>query len=234
MCCGVFQDEIELLAPEARHIRVRKMLDIGLHDRPQVMRQTLQQAVDEIDGEDAIEAVVLVYGLCGLGTAGLKAGRHPLVITRAHDCMTLFLGSKERYAEIQAACPDCHYYTPGWNRARRVPGPERLAALRAELSARFDKEEVDYLVETEQALWDKKGHAICLDLGTAGAGEEEAYARRCADALGWSFEHITGDPGLLRDLLWGRWDDRRFQIIPPGSTLKHDATGVEIFKSSRP
>ena len=33
----------------------------------------------------------------------------------------MFLGSKEAYAAHQRSCPSCYYYTPGWNRARRVP-----------------------------------------------------------------------------------------------------------------
>jgi Protein of unknown function (DUF1638) len=122
--CSVFEDEIAQYTANAEHIIVRRKFDIGLHDRPDSMRVKLQAVVDEFDSRDDISAVVLVYGLCGRGTAGLRAGRHKLVITRAHDCMTLFMGSKERYAAKQAACPNCYFYTPGWNRARRVPGPE--------------------------------------------------------------------------------------------------------------
>lgn len=232
LMCSVFEAEIELLAAGAKHIVAQKKFDIGLHDRPESMRVTLQTAVDELDRCDDIEAVVLVYGLCGRGTAGLRAGRHRLIVPRAHDCMTLFLGSKERYAEKQAKCPNCYFYTPGWNRARRVPGPERLVALREELAKKFDAEEVDYLVETERALWAAHGHAVYLELGTSDAAKEADYARRCAEGLGWSFEHISGDPTLLRDLLWGRWDEARFQTIEPGQSLLH-SVNENIFKSGK-
>lgn len=228
--CSVFEDEIALLAADAAHIKTRLRFDIGLHDRPKTMRENLQAAVNEMDACEGIDAIVLVYGLCGLGTAGLQAGRHKLVISRAHDCMTLFLGSKERYAAKQAASPDCYFYTPGWNRARRVPGPERLAALRAELAKKFDADEVDYLVEAERSLWAAHGHAVYLELGTADAKAEADYARRCAEGLGWTFEHVTGDATLLRDLLWGSWDEERFQTIMPGQRLLH-AVNERIFKT---
>ncbi|MFT3870741.1 MAG: DUF1638 domain-containing protein [Nibricoccus sp.] len=228
--CSVFEDEIALLAKDALHVKLRQRFDIGLHDRPAAMRETLQSAVDKVDEHDNIEAIVLVYGLCGLGTAGLRAGRHKLVIARAHDCMTLFMGSKERYADIQAATPDSYFYTPGWNRARRVPGQERLAALREELSKKYDADTVDYLVEAERELWAKHGHAIYLELGTSSAEAEAEYAQRCADGLGWSFERISGDPALMRDLLWGRWDAKRFQIVEPGDSLQH-SVDASIFKS---
>ncbi|MFT3781332.1 MAG: DUF1638 domain-containing protein [Nibricoccus sp.] len=231
IACSVFEDEIALHAKGADHIVVRVDFDIGLHDRPNVMRAKLQEAIFALDDRNDIEAVILLYGLCGRGTSGLRAGRHKLVIARAHDCMALFLGSKERFAEKQAACPNCYFYTPGWNRARRVPGPERLVALREELAKRFDPEEVDFLVESERALWAAHGHAVYLALGTANAQSEEAYARKCAEGLGWSFEAIAGDATLLKDLLWGRWDEVRFQVVAPGATLQHSVDQA-IFKTS--
>ena len=91
---------------------------------------SLQDNLDDVDARTDIEAVVLAYGLCGRGTVGLRPLRHQLVIPRAHDCITVFMGSKEAYADHQRRCPTCYYYTPGWNRARRVPGPEMMETLR--------------------------------------------------------------------------------------------------------
>jgi hypothetical protein len=62
--------------------------------------------------------------------------------------------------------------------------------------------------------------ATYIDLGTPDAETEADYAKHCADSLGWKFERIHGDPTLLRDLLEGRWDDERFQIIQPGEALR--------------
>lgn len=221
IACEVFRDEIDLLAAEAAHLRERRFLEIGLHDRPDEMRVTLQRAIDEVDAREDIEAIVLAYGLCGLGTAGLRAGRHPLVFPRAHDCITVFLGSKETYAARQKACPGCYHYSPGWNRARRVPGPERLELMREEFGERFDPEDVDFLLENERAMWTGYHTATFIDLGTPEAEAEAAYARRCADWLGWKFEHLRGDPALLRDLLHGPWDGDRFQVVEPGNQLGH-------------
>jgi hypothetical protein len=223
IACEVFQSEIDFLAAGAEHIVERRMFEIGLHDRPDEMRVRLQQEVAEIDRRDDIEAIVLAYGLCGCGTAGLRAARHPLVIPRAHDCITVFLGSKEEYAKRQSACPGCYYYTPGWNRARRVPGPDRIAALREDFSKQFDPEDVDFLLENERGMWAHYDTSTFIDLGTNEAAGEAVYTKQCADWLGWRFEHLKGDPALLRDLLFGPWDDGRFQIIRPGCRLAHSA-----------
>lgn len=221
LACSVFEREIALHTRDARHIAEIRWFEMGLHDRPDQMRITLQENLAAMDARTDIAAVVLAYGLCGLGTAGLRPQRHPLAIPRAHDCIAVFMGSKEKYAAHQRACPSCYYYTPGWNRNRRVPGPEKLAALRTELAKKFEPDDVEFLIETERAQWAMHDTATYLDLGTDDAESEADYAKQCAGWLGWKFERIRGEATLLHDLLWGNWDEPRFQIIQPGQRLGH-------------
>lgn len=221
LACGVFDSELALHASNQSQIKTHVRFEIGLHDHPDTLRSTLQEAIGQLDSREDIDAIVLLYGLCGCGTAGLRAGSHPLVIPRAHDCITVFMGSKESYAGQQKSCPGCYYYTPGWNRARRVPGPERVEMLRAELSQRFDEEDVEFLLEADRDQWALNDTALYLDLGTEDAEAEAAYSRRCADWLGWRFERMRGDAQMLKDLLGGHWDSDRFQIIRPGEQLAH-------------
>ncbi len=205
----------------AGHIVETRWFEMGLHDHPDQLRAKLQAELGTIETRDDIDAVVLAYGLCGRGTAGLQPARRKFVIPRAHDCITLFMGSKEAYAEHQHRCPTCYYYTPGWNRGRRVPGPEKLVALKAELAQKFDADDVEFLLENEREQWAQHDTATYLDLGTDDAESEADYARRCADWLGWKFQRLRGDATLLHDLLWGNWDEERFQIIEPGQQLVH-------------
>jgi hypothetical protein len=230
IACEVFRDEIQTLGSNADHIKTTRWLEIGLHDRPNEMCPVLQQAIDELDARKDIEVILLAYGLCGLGTTGLKARSYPLVLPRAHDCITVFLGSKETYAERQQTCPGCYHYTPGWNRARRVPGPDRLEMLREEWSKQFDPEEAEFLIDNEKQMWSAYNTASFIDLGTPQSEQEAAYTQRCAESLGWKFEHLRGDPQLLHDLLWGPHDDARFQTIHPGQQLGH-STDAAIMRS---
>lgn len=216
--CAVFESELLTHARECGNIVDQRTFEIGLHDRPDQLRTTLQNVIDELDGRDDMDAIALLYGLCGCGTAGLRAGRYPLVIPRAHDCITLFLGSKERFAE-RAGQP-CYYYTPGWNRARRVPGPDREAMLKKDLLERFDEDDVEFLLQSEKETWAHYQRASYLDLGTPDAKSEADYAKSCADWLGWDFEHLPGDPSLLQGLLTGPWDDARFLVVPPGMKIE--------------
>jgi len=221
LACRVFEKEIALYAANARHIVETRYFEVGLHDRPDQLRATLQTELDSLAAREDIDAVALAYGLCGRGTAGLRAAKHRLVIPRAHDCITVFMGSKEHYAAHQKRCPTCYYYSPGWNRERRVPGPERLESLKLELAKKFDSDDVSFLLDSEREQWALHDTVTYLDLGTDDAEAEAEYARRCGQWLGWKFERLRGDPTLLRDLLWAHWDARRFQIIEPGERLGH-------------
>ena len=101
LACSVFEREIALHARGAEHIAEVRFFEMGLHDRPDLLRATLQENLDAVDSRTDIEAVVLAYGLCGRGTARLRPLRHKLVIPRAHDCITVFMSSKEAYVEHQ-------------------------------------------------------------------------------------------------------------------------------------
>ena len=230
IACRVFEDEIALHGGSAPQILETRYLEIGLHDHPDSLRKAVQAEIDSFDGRDDIAAVVLAYALCGRGTAGLRAGRHRLVIPRGHDCMTVFMGSKEKFACQQAACPDSYYYTPGWMKANRCPDPGRLESLRAEYSEKFEPDDVEFLIESTKANWAQHGRAVYLDLGTPNSDEKAAEAEAAANALGWKYERISGDPSLLNDLLSGRWDSERFQIIEPGAMLDH-STDEMIFRA---
>jgi len=113
--CAVLVRELELAASRSPHKIEFQILSKGLHDIGCVgMRERLQEAIDSHVTTD-FDAVILGYGLCNLGVVGLKAPAHcPLVITRAHDCMTLFMGSRERYAKYFAENPGTYFLTPGW------------------------------------------------------------------------------------------------------------------------
>ena len=232
LACRVFEAEIALHGGNSPHIVVTRFLEVGLHDQPDGLRAALQTEIDALEPRDDIDAIVLAYALCGLGTAGLRAGRHRLVIPRGHDCITVFMGNKEKFACQQADSPDSYYYTPGWMIADRTPGPARLESLRKEFSKKFDPEDVEYLLETEKANWAQHGKAVYLDLGTPGAEEKAREAAAAAKSLGWKFERIPGDPTLLRDLIAGHWDDGRFQVVEPGCILRH-SPDARIFRAEK-
>ena len=91
-----------------------EFLPKGLHDIGQSgMSARLAEALAAVD-ESRYEAVLFGYGLCSNGLVGLTARNVPLVLPLAHDCITLFLGGKERYLEYFHAHPGVYFKTSGW------------------------------------------------------------------------------------------------------------------------
>lgn len=219
LACRVLEEEVATLQPPRwAH---EEWFEIGLHDRPQLLRQTLAAAIERAEANPAVETIILVYGLCGLATAGLQPRRCRLVLPRAHDCITLLLGDRARYAASMAAEPGTFWFSPGWNRAGRTPGPAREAQLRTEYAARFEPEDVEALLETERAVWAQHGCAGYVGFPGTGDAAHAQVAQDSAAALGWKFVHHRGDPALLRDLLHGPWDEARFLIVGPGEQVAH-------------
>ena len=98
VACEIFFREICHLAARSPNKVDVEFLPKGLHDQGgSTMRERLQAAIDATDPEKH-DAVALAYGLCNNGLVGLEARGLPLVLMRAHDCVTAFLGSRARYA----------------------------------------------------------------------------------------------------------------------------------------
>lgn len=220
IACNVLEDEVRQFAQGLAQVRRLRFLPQGLHNEPQRLQGVLQAAVDEAEADAGTEVIALVYGLCSRGVEGLRHARCPMVIARAHDCVTLFLGDKERYADYLREHPGTYWYSPGWIKSHAPPGPEREARLRREYAAKFDAEEVEYLMEIERQWIEKYDRAAYVSLGVGETAKDIGYTRDCAGCLGWSFDQVRGDPRLLCDLLAGEWDERRFLVVPPKHVIR--------------
>jgi hypothetical protein len=223
VACAVLEAEVRHFAAGLGHVRHTLFLRQNLHNEPARLQRELQAAVTAMESDAEIEAIALVYGLCSRGVENLRHDRCPLVLPRAHDCVTLFLGDKDRYADYLRRHPGTYWYSPGWIATHTPPGPERDALLRRDFTERFGPDEAGYLMEMEKQWIANYRRATYVSLGVGDTQAGIAYTRHCAACLGWEFDHVPGDPSLLRDLLAGRWDPSRFLVAPPGFGIQMTA-----------
>jgi len=228
ICCAVLEDEVRHFAAGLPQVRDIVILPQGLHNEPQRLRRELQAAVDGAEARPEITAIALAYGSCGRGVEGIRHDRCPLVIARAHDCVTLLLGDKDRYAAYLRDHPGTYWYSPGWIKCAVAPGPDRTETLRREYTAKFGPEEAAYLMEVEQQWMANYNRATYVGLGLGETDKDVAYTRHCADCLKWNFDRVRGDPALLTDLLAGRWDEGRFLVVPPGHAIQLTADNAVL------
>ncbi len=223
--CGVFEPELRTVIPDSPHEITLEAFDAGLHETPGKLRETVQEAIDRaaIEGFDA---VALAYGLCGRGTSGLIARGITVVVPRVHDCLTLFLGSREEYRRQFRRHPGTYYLTPGWftrklgldqtGRARCWTHDVRDHPRFDELAERYGEREAAEIVSFLGSWKRNYTRVAVIDTGCDGVEECVRLAERIAAGLDWECERIDGDTELLRDLVRGNWDDERFLVLRSG------------------
>lgn len=219
VACAVLELEVEHYGGRSPAVARVVTIEQGLHNDPPRLRQRLQQAVNEVEADPTIDAIVLGYGLCSRGIEGVHARRCRLVVPRAHDCITILLGSRERYAAYVAEHPGTYWYSPGWNKHHTPPGPQRYHRLRAQYVEQFGEDNADFLMDSEQHWFSTYQRATYVHLTVGATEADKRFTRECADWLKWSYDEQAGDPALLRDLLAGAWDDERFVVLEPGQTV---------------
>lgn len=203
---------------------------MGLHDDPNQLRTVLGGEIERLSSINGVEAVLLAYGLCGRGIIGLCAAGVPLVVPRAHDCIAILLGGQPSFERAISASPATYFYSPGWARGLRVPGPDRDKWMRSVFEERYpdDPEMVDDLMEADAETFEHYSRAGFVDF--TGNNSAADYCRACAQSRGWRFEHLGGDPSMLRDLLRGNWDVDRFLVVEPGWSIVA-GSGREVLRA---
>ena len=223
VACEIFFREVCHLAAASPHKVDVEFLPKGLHDKGGgPMRERLQAAVDATDPERH-DAVALAYGLCNNGLAGLVARRVPLVLLRAHDCITAFLGSRERYARTFEDRPGTYFETTGWLE-RGVDGgpyglPSQTGALGfdlATLAAKYGEDNARYILDTMTRHYRR---VAFIRMGVEPDASFEGRARELAEERGWEFEALDGDLGLLRRLVNADWDGEDFLVLQTGERV---------------
>jgi hypothetical protein len=217
------------------------LVDKGLHAEPDSLRLALQEKIDRVR-EERYDALVLGYALCSNSTAGLVARGLPLVLPRAHDCITLFLGSRRAYAEEFDEHPGTYYYAADYaERHRDGDGGVLGAVSEAEIQRSYEeyvekygKENADYLLQVMGGWRKNYRRAAYIEMGVGNEEIAQAMARQEAEKNGWEFARLKGDMGLLHRLIYGEWN-ADFLIIKPGETVRvtYDESIVQAFAPAK-
>jgi len=249
LTCEVLARSVYLCAARSPHVVDVHLNRRGLHDDPPNLRTILQREIDAADGQGVLgvadgtgapardtvgtpyDAILLAYGLCGAATAGLRAGSIPLVVPRAHDCITLFLGSRDRYTAEFTGHPGTYWYVQDFVERSDEGGAFAGMGAVSDASARatyqeyvekYGEDNAAYLMEALGGWRSHYDRAAYVDMAVAdphAAAAVEAFARDDATRRGWAFEKLAGELILVRRLVDGDWGADDFLVLQPGERL---------------
>jgi hypothetical protein len=227
--CEVLYREMCAAVARSPHQVDIEFLPKGLHDLGgPAMRARLQEAVEGVDST-RYEAVLLGYALCGNGVAGLESRRLPLVVPRAHDCIALLMGGRDRYRNYFESHPGVFFRSTGWLERGQDLDQATLYTLE-ELIARYGEDDGRYLFEQFNGYQRNYRRLAYIATGLEPDGSFEQQAREEAAHRGWQFETVHGDLCLFERLVAGDWDDDDFLVVPPGWRVKPTYDGGIIEK----
>ncbi len=233
IACEIAARELYYSAARSKNLVDLELLTQGHHDLPNAGRADLQQRIDAVPA-GKYDAILLGYALCSSILAGLKAAHTRLVIPRAHDCISLFLGSKERYQQCFTERPGTYYFTSGWLEYARRRGEKGTlwggasvpANANLNFKAAYDKwlqkygeERAKFLLEEMSRWTDNYTHGTLIDFDFLQDLDLKKQVQQiCADKH-WEYEEIKGDLRLFETMLSGDWNEKDFLVVKPGQKV---------------
>jgi len=209
IACSIMKDELLHFQKEGVSF---VFLEQSLHRTPQKMPAAVQEEINKAaNGDD--DYIVLGYGLCSNGILGIRPIRQPVVIPRAHDCISLFLGSTERYQEEHEKEPGTYYLTKGWIDEGKSP-----LGIFAEYCQRYDKKTAEWVIREE--LKNYKRIAM-VHSGNGLSEKHQAHARENAQFFNLRYEEIAGSLDYFARMFGGMWG-KDFLILHPGQEVKQE------------
>lgn len=235
ICCDVFARIACELVSKSPHIVDIEFVPMLTHTEPEKLKQIIRGITDKsinMSGRN-YDAVLLGYGLCGNSVTGLSCPV-PMIIPRAHDCCTIFMGNKENFLEAFGNILSARWSSTGYyerchlihqNRSAEKEGDntEQLALYKTSAEymgyvKKYGEDNADYIwetmhpeIETDEAVY------IKVD-GYEYSNAYENYSAEIANA-GKELKTVEGDVSMLKALIDGEWDDERFLVVPPGKKI---------------
>lgn len=217
--CEIMFREICLCVARSKNIIDLEFMDKGLHDAGEkIMSKTLQDAINTVDTQK-YNAILLCYGLCNYGVKGLHA-KAPLVIPKVHDCISLFMGSGEKYLRYFENNPGAYFCTSGWIERADVSGENVMSALGLKPGADYSQygENEEYLKEMLGNWTQNYKKQVFIDTGVGDPAVYSAITESEAKSRGLEYESIKGDIRLIQALVDGDWGPE-FLVVPPGNII---------------
>ncbi len=206
IACSMLENEIKYAYDKCNCNYPIIWIDRGLHNYPEKLRVKLQETIDSLQDQDQI---LLCFGLCGNGTAGLKSNHAQMVIPKFDDCLNMLLcdGTRTCRGLVEAGTM---YLTDGWTQDE-----EGILQQYDKLLEDYDEEMRDAVMEMMYAHYDS---VTLIDTGCYPMDNAREYAEKTCELMDFQLKETKGYTIMLEKLFSGDWDEN-FIICAPGNNI---------------
>ena len=236
VACAVLALDLKRIAGSLGLDMGTRFLPGGLHDNPDLLRQKLQDAIDDISLKEDCERIIVGYGVCGRGTVGIHARNIPLAIPKVHDCIALFLGGDKAYKRQFKKYPGTYYISAGWYEEKTEPisqqkksayfGDKRLRY--EDLVETYGREAAEETIRFLSTWQENYQRAVYIETGASVSSKYEDHARDMAREYGWKFEKLKGEQDLLEKLVTAVETTDEILVVPPDHMIAFDAVDATL------
>lgn len=209
IACAMLEDEINYVYNKMNCSDPIVWLERGYHNYPEKLREKLQETIDSLQDQDEL---LLCFGLCGNGTAGLKSEHAKLILPRFDDCLNMLLcdGNRSCRGLVEAGTM---YLTKGWTK-----DDQGILQQYDKLLEDYDEEMRDAVLEMMYAHYDS---VTLIDTGCYQIEEVMEYATKTCELMDFELKTTKGHVLMLEKLFSGDWDTN-FIIVEPGTALSEE------------
>ncbi|MFO7610958.1 MAG: DUF1638 domain-containing protein [Clostridia bacterium] len=221
ICCDVLEMEASLCIKKSDAVIDVEYTEKAAHEKPHDLRDRIQAAIDRATGYDA---VLLGFGLCGNSLDGLKAGDSPVVAPRAHDCCTIFLGSRQRFNQLFSGRESMSWGCTGYCRKDGDYLRKSDTGKQMGLDRTYDEFVDEYGEENARFIWEtihpQNDADEVLFINIPETYDPAVYMdfEREMGMAGKKINIEKGSMELIMKMTDGKWDDD-FIVIPPGNGI---------------
>lgn len=210
---------------------------VSSHSSPDDLRGEIQSAIDKASGQ--YDGILLGYGLCGNSTANLMSRSVPLIIPRAHDCCTVFLGSRSSFVQHFGMTPSAEWMTACHYECSAEVKPSFGGSIFSEdfdcdfrkLVEKYGEDNAEYI---RQNLTGVANIDFLTYINLPGIENDNArnLFLEQAEKSRKNPLFIDGSLRLIVKLLAVEINDEEFLVVPPGSIIKPVYDHVEIMRAA--
>jgi len=224
ICCKPMESDILKIAQKSNQKIDIEVIDMKYHEKPEELNLFLQKSIDNT--KENYNALLLCMGLCSKGTAGLLSKHIPVVIIKAHDCITFSLGSKEKYKEIFNKNAGTYYFTKGWlenihaeNSSMSILDEDNRAKRLKILTEEYGDDNADFLLEMETSWISHYNRALFIKDDLENNEKEIKILEQIVADSNWKLDFEEKKYDILEKFLNGEWDSSEFIVLNAGEEV---------------